>query len=89
MKKRRRYVHVPPDLTSLFVVLFILIFAALIRTAAVTQAMAQAAAPTPKTGWSAAEIANIDKLLRNGLGINAERGDQLVVSAMNFPAKAD
>ncbi|OFA08004.1 flagellar basal-body MS-ring/collar protein FliF [Duganella phyllosphaerae] len=51
--------------------------------------LAQAAAPTPKTGWSAAEIANIDKLLRNGLGINVERGDQLVVSAMNFPAKAE
>jgi len=50
--------------------------------------LAQAAAPTPKTGWSAADIANIDKILRNGLGINAERGDQLVVSAMNFPAKA-
>ncbi|MET0268708.1 MAG: flagellar basal-body MS-ring/collar protein FliF [Duganella sp.] len=50
--------------------------------------LAQAAAPTPASGWSAAEIANIDKLLRNGLGINAERGDQLVVSAMNFPPKA-
>nr|WP_315212723.1 flagellar basal-body MS-ring/collar protein FliF [uncultured Duganella sp.] len=50
--------------------------------------LAQAAAPTPKTGWSAAEIANIDKILRNGLGIDAERGDQLVVSAMNFPPKA-
>jgi flagellar M-ring protein FliF len=50
--------------------------------------LAHAAAPTPKTGWSANEIANIDKILRNGLGINAERGDQLVVSAMNFPAKA-
>lgn len=50
--------------------------------------LAQAAAPTPKTGWSANEIANIDKILRNGLGINAARGDQLVVSAMNFPPKA-
>jgi len=50
--------------------------------------LAQAAAPTPASGWSPAEIANIDKILRNGLGINAERGDQLVVSAMNFPAKA-
>jgi len=49
--------------------------------------LAQAAAPTPKTGWSAAEIANIDKILRNGLAIDSERGDQLVVSAMNFPAK--
>jgi flagellar M-ring protein FliF len=49
--------------------------------------LAHAAAPFPKTGWTAAEIANIDKLLRNGLGINAERGDTLVVSAMNFPPK--
>jgi flagellar M-ring protein FliF len=49
--------------------------------------LAQAAAPTPKTGWSAAEIANIDKILRNGLGIDNERGDQLAVSAMNFPPK--
>jgi flagellar M-ring protein FliF len=50
--------------------------------------LAHAAATNPKTGWTAAEIANIDKVLRNGLGINAERGDTLVVSAMNFPAKA-
>jgi flagellar M-ring protein FliF len=50
--------------------------------------LAQAAAPFPKTGWTPTEIANIDKILRNGLGINAERGDQLVVSAMNFPRKA-
>lgn len=49
--------------------------------------LAHAAAPFPKTGWTAAEIANIDKVLRNGLGINEERGDKLVVSAMNFPAK--
>ncbi|HEY0585873.1 MAG TPA: flagellar basal-body MS-ring/collar protein FliF [Pseudoduganella sp.] len=50
--------------------------------------LAQAAAPFPKTGWTPAEIANIDKVLRSGLGINEERGDKLVVSAMNFPAKA-
>ncbi|KQX01902.1 flagellar MS-ring protein [Massilia sp. Root418] len=50
--------------------------------------LAQAAAPFPKTGWTAAELANIDKVLRNGLGINAERGDTLIVTAMNFPAKA-
>ncbi|XLZ71130.1 flagellar basal-body MS-ring/collar protein FliF [Massilia sp. SR12] len=49
--------------------------------------LAHAAAPFPKTGWTAPEIANIDKVLRNGLGINEERGDKLVVSAMNFPAK--
>nr|WP_221208191.1 flagellar basal-body MS-ring/collar protein FliF [Pseudoduganella violacea] len=50
--------------------------------------LAHAAAPTPKTGWSANELANIDKVLRNGLGINTERGDTLVVTAMNFPPKA-
>ena len=49
--------------------------------------LAQAAAPTPKTGWSAAEIANIDKILRNGLAMDNQRGDQLVVSAMNFPTR--
>jgi len=37
--------------------------------------------------WTPTEIAQIDKLLRNGLGIDATRGDQLVVSALPFPAK--
>ncbi|WEF34066.1 flagellar basal-body MS-ring/collar protein FliF [Pseudoduganella chitinolytica] len=50
--------------------------------------LAQSAAMNPKTGFTAAELANIDKVLRNGLGINAERGDTLVVTAMNFPPKA-
>ncbi|QGZ38428.1 flagellar M-ring protein FliF [Pseudoduganella flava] len=50
--------------------------------------LSQAAAANPKTGWTAAELANVDKVLRNGLGINAERGDSLVVSAMRFPVKA-
>ncbi len=38
----------PPDLTSLFDVLFIVIFAALIRAAAAQQALAAAQAPPPK-----------------------------------------
>ena len=46
-----------------------------------------AAAPTPKNGWNTAELANMDKMLRSGLGINAERGDVLAVSALAFPAK--
>lgn len=46
------------------------------------------AAPTAKTGWSAEEIANIDGILRNGLGIDAQRGDKLVVSALPFPPHA-
>lgn len=46
-----------------------------------------AAAPVPKSGWSGAELANIDKMLRSGLGIDAERGDNLALSAMSFPAR--
>ena len=48
MTRSRRHVRVPPDLTSLFDVLFIVIFAALIRAAAVEKAAAQAAVPPPK-----------------------------------------
>lgn len=46
-----------------------------------------AAAPKPDTGWTPEEIANIDRLLRNGLGIDATRGDNLVVSTLAFPAR--
>ena len=45
-----------------------------------------AKAATPKTGWTPAEIANIDKILRGGLGIDATRGDVLTVSSLSFPA---
>ncbi|MCO5977062.1 flagellar basal-body MS-ring/collar protein FliF [Ideonella oryzae] len=41
-----------------------------------------------KTGWSPADLANIDKILRSGLGIDAQRGDKLTVSALAFPAVA-
>jgi len=43
----RRRVRRPPDLTSLFDVLFIVVFVALIRAAAAQQALAQATAPKP------------------------------------------
>jgi hypothetical protein len=58
MKSRRRYVHVPADLTSLFDVLFILVFAALIRTAAVTQAAAQGATAKPAVATPPVKLAN-------------------------------
>lgn len=45
MRRGRRHVRVPPDLTSLFDVLFIVIFAVLIRGAALQQTAAKAAAP--------------------------------------------
>lgn len=38
--------------------------------------------------WSEAQLANIDKILRSGLGIDAARGDNLVVSSLGFPAAA-
>lgn len=47
MRRHRRHVRVPPDLTSLFDVLFIVIFAALIRAAAVQQAAAEPVPPPP------------------------------------------
>nr|WP_230027478.1 flagellar basal-body MS-ring/collar protein FliF [Massilia sp. Bi118] len=47
-----------------------------------------AKASVPKTGWTPAEIANIDKILRGGLGIDTNRGDVLAVSSLNFPAPA-
>lgn len=46
-----------------------------------------ASAPQPKSGWSATELAGIDKMLRSGLGIDAGRGDVLAVSALTFPPK--
>jgi flagellar M-ring protein FliF len=47
-----------------------------------------AKAAAPKSGWTPNEIANIDKILRGGLGIDTNRGDVLAVSALTFPAPA-
>ncbi|ALK99408.1 flagellar MS-ring protein [Massilia sp. WF1] len=47
-----------------------------------------ARAASPKSGWTPNEIANIDKILRGGLGIDATRGDVLAVSSLSFPAPA-
>lgn len=44
------------------------------------------AAPGADKTWTPAELGKIEKLLNSGLGINAERGDQLTVSPMSFPA---
>lgn len=46
-----------------------------------------AAAPNGNA-WSDAELANIDKILHSGLGIDTARGDSLVVSALGFPKPA-
>jgi flagellar M-ring protein FliF len=47
-----------------------------------------AKAASPKAGWAPNEIANIDKILRGGLGIDTNRGDVLAVSSLSFPAPA-
>lgn len=44
-----------------------------------------AVAPGGK-GWSAEDLTRIEGVLRNGLGISAERGDKLAVSALAFTA---
>ncbi|XAH22451.1 flagellar basal-body MS-ring/collar protein FliF [Xylophilus sp. GW821-FHT01B05] len=44
-----------------------------------------AAAPADGA-WSTEQIANIESLLRGGVGITAARGDSLVVSALTFPS---
>lgn len=44
-------------------------------------------AAAPKGGgWSNEELLYIENMLRNGLGINGERGDKLAVSALPFSA---
>lgn len=45
-----------------------------------------AAAPSQAGGWSTAELANIEKMLQTGLGIDVARGDNLSVSTLDFPA---
>ncbi|MBV8503213.1 MAG: flagellar M-ring protein FliF [Paucibacter sp.] len=44
-----------------------------------------AAAPGGAPKWTTEQIANIERVLRSGLGIDAERGDKLSLSAMSFP----
>jgi len=47
-------------------------------------------AAAPKGGlWSKDDLAYIENILRNGLGINDERGDKLAVSALAFSAKPE
>ncbi|MBN3728487.1 flagellar basal-body MS-ring/collar protein FliF, partial [Burkholderia sp. Ac-20379] len=45
-----------------------------------------AAAPGGAKAWSPEQISNIERLLRNGLGIDEKRSDSLVVSALDFRA---
>jgi flagellar M-ring protein FliF len=58
-----------------------------LRRLNVAVVLSSAAAPSVKAGWSPAQIANIEKILRNGLGIDNARGDQLMVSTLPFTAR--
>lgn len=46
-----------------------------------------AAAPGRNGAWKKEEIEGIERMLRSGLGIDAERGDQLTVSTLPFTPK--
>ncbi|WP_153101623.1 flagellar basal-body MS-ring/collar protein FliF [Paraburkholderia hayleyella] len=48
-----------------------------------------AAAPGQAKSWSPEQIEKIEKILRNGLGLDKERQDSLVVSALDFRKQAD
>lgn len=48
----------------------------------------EGAAPGTAKTWTPQEITRMENLLRGGLGISTERGDQLVVSALAFPGAA-
>lgn len=47
-----------------------------------------AAAPGGQGAWRSEELANIEEILRSGLGVDSARGDKLTVSALRFPTKA-
>ncbi|WP_230958633.1 flagellar basal-body MS-ring/collar protein FliF [Burkholderia territorii] len=48
--------------------------------------LSNAASPTKGKPWSAEQLKHIEQILRSGLGIDERRGDQLVVSSLDFPA---
>jgi flagellar M-ring protein FliF len=45
-----------------------------------------AAAPA-KSGWTPEQLANIERILKSGIGIDSARGDNLAVSVLPFPAR--
>lgn len=46
-----------------------------------------AAAPRGAGQWSPEQLAEIEALLRSGLGVDTQRGDSLIVSALEFPVR--
>ncbi len=58
-----------------------------LKKLSVAVVMNNAASPVAGKPWTPEQLARIDTILRNGLGIDRSRGDQLVVSALDFPAQ--
>ncbi|HET9641933.1 MAG TPA: flagellar basal-body MS-ring/collar protein FliF [Burkholderiaceae bacterium] len=58
------------------------------RTRARLQRMNVAVVLNAAGGWTPEQIANVDRVLRSGLGLNAGRGDQLSIVPMAFPRPA-
>lgn len=77
----RRHVRRPPDLTSLFDVLFIVVFAALIRAAAVQHAAEQPPPPPPRPSAPATPpaVAALRQRALSELGANLAARTPLVV----------
>lgn len=59
-----------------------------LRKLSVAVVLNNASAANAKAGFTPAELANIEKMLAGGLGIDAARGDVLAVSSLSFPAAA-
>jgi flagellar M-ring protein FliF len=57
-----------------------------LRKLSVAVVLNNASAANVKSGFTPAELANIEKMLAGGLGIDQARGDVLAVSALSFPA---
>ncbi len=58
-----------------------------LRRLSVAVVLNDAVAPGGKGVWSAEQLANIANILRNGLGIDDQRGDKLAVSSLAFPSR--
>lgn len=58
-----------------------------LKKLSVAVVMNNGSAPDGKL-WAPAALANVEKVLRSGIGIDDARGDNLVVSAMDFPPRA-
>jgi hypothetical protein len=78
--RARRHFRRPPDLTSLFDVLFIVVFAALIRAAAVEQAAAKPPAPpAPSAPATPPAVAVLQKQALSALGADLAARTPVVV----------